>query len=265
MPYIPTSRSDQLRAFERLLQIMDDLREKCPWDREQTFSSLRPLTIEETYELADAIDQTDPKAMREELGDLMLHLVFYAKIGTEQQIFDIGTVLNAVCDKLIARHPHVYGTTDVADANEVSRNWENIKRQEGKKSALSGVPRAMPALSKAQCLQEKARKAGFDWDEREQVWEKVQEELSELQDSIAQNDLHNTEKELGDVLFSLINYARFLNIDPEKALEKTNQKFIARFTAMEQIAVQHGRQLHEMTLAEMDAIWDTVKKQAPYQ
>ncbi len=263
--YMTPNLSTKLQAFERLLQIMDDLREKCPWDKKQTFATLRPLTIEETYELADAITNQDLKAIKEELGDLLLHLVFYAKIGEEQNAFDIGSIANALCDKMIKRHPHVYGDTSVDNEEDVKRNWEALKLKEGKKSALEGVPQALPALIKAMRIQEKAKKTGFDWDTTDQVWEKVQEELGELQEAIAQNDAENMEKEFGDVLFSLINYARFLDIDPENALEKTNKKFTARFQAMEQIAQQQGKQLRNMTLAEMDDIWNIIKKQKGFQ
>lgn len=261
----PQTIITKLQSFERILGIMDDLREKCPWDNKQTFDSLRPLTIEEVYELADAIAEHDIAGIKEELGDLMLHLVFYAKIGEEQGAFDIGTIIEALCEKMIQRHPHVYGKIAVSSADEVTRNWEVLKLKEGKKSALQGVPASLPALSKARCIQEKAKKTGFDWDNSEQVWQKVQEELGELQEAIANKDVLNSEKEFGDVLFALINYARFMDIDPESALEKTNKKFIARFQAMEQIAQQQGKQLSQMTLAEMDDIWNEIKKQVRYQ
>src|SRR5690349_15951718 len=240
-------------AFMRLVGIMDDLREKCPWDKKQTVQTLRPLTIEETYELADAITENDWKGIKEELGDLMLHLVFYAKIGTEQQQFTLEEAINGTCEKLIHRHPHIYGDVKVENEEQVKQNWEKLKLKEGKKSVLSGVPVSLPAVVKATRLQEKARQVGFEWDNREQVWDKVTEETEELHEAVAANDQHKIEEEFGDLLFSLINYARFLQIDAENALEKTNKKFIARFNRMEQIAVQQGKPLADMTLAEMDA------------
>jgi XTP/dITP diphosphohydrolase len=250
-------------AFIRLVGIMDDLREKCPWDKKQTVQTLRPLTIEEMYELADAITNNDWKGIKEELGDLMLHLVFYARIGAEQQQFTLEEALHGVCEKLIHRHPHIYGDVQVKDEEEVKQNWEKLKLKEGKKSVLSGVPLALPAVVKATRLQEKARQVGFEWDNREQVWDKVTEETEELHEAIAANEPHRIEEEFGDLLFSLINYARFLQIDAENALERTNKKFIARFTRMEQLASQQGKQLADMTLTEMDAIWNTIKKQNP--
>jgi MazG family protein len=248
-------------GFNRLIAIMDDLREQCPWDKKQTIQSLRQLTIEETYELADAISDNDWKGIREELGDLMLHLVFYARIGKEEQAFTLTEVLNGICEKLIRRHPHVYGDVTVADAEAVKRNWENIKLQEGKSSVIGGVPRALPALVKAMRLQEKAKQVGFEWENREQVWEKVEEEQAELKAAIAEGNPDKIEDELGDVFFSLVNFARFLQVDAENALERTNKKFIHRFTQMEQEALQTGRNLADMSLAEMDAIWDKVKRQ----
>jgi XTP/dITP diphosphohydrolase len=250
-------------AFMRLVNIMNDLREKCPWDKKQTIQTLRPLTIEEMYELADAITDNDWKGIKEELGDLMLHLVFYAKIGTEQQQFTLEDAINGICDKLIHRHPHIYGDVQVKDEEEVKQNWEKLKLKEGKKSVLSGVPVSLPAVVKATRLQEKARQVGFEWDNREQVWDKVKEEADELHEAVAANEPDKIEAEFGDLLFSLINYARFLQIDAENALERTNKKFISRFTRMEQLALQQGKPLADMTLAEMDAIWNAIKKQNP--
>jgi XTP/dITP diphosphohydrolase len=250
-------------AFMRLVGIMDDLREKCPWDKKQTIQTLRPLTIEEMYELADAITDNDWKGIKEELGDLMLHLVFYAKIGAEQQQFTLEEAIHGICDKLIHRHPHIYGDIQVKDEEEVKQNWEKLKLKEGKKSVLSGVPLSLPAVVKATRLQEKARQVGFEWDNREQVWDKVTEETHELHEAVAANEPDKIEEEFGDLLFSLINYARFLQIDAENALERTNKKFISRFTQMEQLALQQGKPLADMTLAEMDAIWNAIKKQNP--
>lgn len=250
-------------AFMRLVNIMDDLREKCPWDKKQTVQTLRPLTIEEMYELADAITENDWKGIKEELGDLMLHLVFYAKIGAEQQQFTLEEAIHGICEKLIHRHPHIYGDIKVENEEQVKQNWEKLKLKEGKKSVLSGVPVSLPAVVKATRLQEKARQVGFEWDNREQVWDKVTEETQELHEAVAASDPHKIEEEFGDLLFSLINYARFLQIDAENALEKTNKKFISRFTRMEQLALQQGKPLADMTLAEMDAIWNEIKKQNP--
>lgn len=250
-------------AFMRLVRIMDDLREKCPWDKKQTVQTLRPLTIEELYELADAITENDWKGIKEELGDLMLHLVFYAKIGAEQQQFTLEEAIHGICEKLIHRHPHIYGDVQVENEEQVKQNWEKLKLKEGKKSVLSGVPVSLPAVVKATRLQEKARQVGFEWDNREQVWDKVTEETEELHEAVAANDPHKIEEEFGDLLFSLINYARFLQIDAENALEKTNKKFISRFTRMEQAALKKGKPLTDMTLAEMDAIWNEIKKQNP--
>jgi MazG family protein len=250
-------------AFIRLVGIMDDLREKCPWDKKQTEQTLRPLTIEETYELADAITDKDWKGIKEELGDLMLHLVFYAKIGAEQQQFTLEEAIHGVCEKLIHRHPHIYGDVVVKDEEEVKQNWEKLKLKEGKKSVLGGVPVSLPAVVKATRLQEKAKQVGFEWDNREQVWDKVNEETAELHEAVAANDPDKIEAEFGDLMFSLINYARFLQIDAENALERTNKKFISRFTRMEQAATQQGKLLADMTLPEMDAIWNEIKKQNP--
>ncbi len=255
----------RLEAFERLLNIMDDLRAKCPWDMKQTMESLRHLTIEEVYELSDAILEKDSKEVKKELGDLMLHLVFYAKIGSEQQAFDITDVLNGICEKLISRHPHIYGDVVVNNEEDVKRNWEQLKLKEGNKSVLEGVPISLPALVKASRIQEKARGVGFDWEKKEQVWEKVEEELQEFKEhfNAEQNELidtENAEKEFGDLLFSLINYARFININPENALEKTNKKFIKRFQYLEQKAKELGKDLQNMSLTEMDIFWEEAKK-----
>lgn len=247
-------------AFERLVQIMNDLREKCPWDRKQTIQTLRSLTIEETYELADAITDKNWKNIKEELGDLLLHIVFYSKIGAEQKQFSLEEMIHGICEKLIARHPHIYGDIEVADEEEVKRNWEKLKLKEGKRSVLGGVPRSLPATVKAMRLQEKAKQVGFEWDNSGQVWEKVEEEMGELREAIAAGKQDDIEAEYGDLLFSLINYARFLHVDAENALERTNKKFIDRFTQMEQRADLQGRNLAEMTLQEMDEIWDAVKR-----
>ncbi len=250
-------------AFERLLKIMNELRDQCPWDKKQTLESLRHLTIEETFELSDAILEGDKEEIKKELGDLLLHIVFYSRIGSESGAFDIQSVIEAQCEKLIRRHPHIYGDVKAEDEETVKRNWEAIKQQEsnGEKSVLSGVPKSLPALIKAMRIQEKARGAGFDWDEPQQVWDKVQEELLELQQEV--NEKSAQEKisdEFGDVLFSLINYARFIGVNPEEALERTNRKFIHRFTYLENKAKSSGRILTEMTLSEMDQIWEEAKK-----
>ncbi|MEO6547015.1 MAG: nucleoside triphosphate pyrophosphohydrolase [Ferruginibacter sp.] len=247
-------------AFLRLVQIMDELREKCPWDKKQTVESLRQLTIEETYELTDAITNGDWKGIREELGDILLHIVFYAKIGAEQQQFTLDDVINGVCEKLIFRHPHIYGDVKVFDEEDVKRNWEKLKIKEGKKSVLSGVPKALPATVKAMRLQEKAKQVGFEWENKEQVWEKVEEEKAELFEAIASGNRADMEDELGDVFFSLINFARFLQLDAENALERTNKKFIYRFTKMEAAATETGKSLEDMSLIEMDALWNTIKR-----
>lgn len=249
-------------AFERLVLIMNDLREKCPWDKKQTIESLRPLTIEETYELADAITEKDWKGIREELGDLLLHIVFYARIGAEEQQFSLEEVITGICEKLVFRHPHIYGDVQVKDEEDVKRNWEQLKMKEGKKSVLSGVPVSLPAMVKAMRLQEKAKQVGFEWDTREQVWEKVEEEQQELMQAVASGDTRHAEEELGDLMFSLVNYARFLKVDPEHALERTNRKFIQRFTRMESAAAARGLGLQDMTLAEMDALWNEIKHQS---
>jgi MazG family protein len=253
--------TDTEKAFSRLIEIMNDLREKCPWDKKQTIQSLRQMTIEETYELADAITGNDWKAIREELGDLLLHIVFYAKIGSEEKQFELEEVINGICEKLISRHPHIYGDVKATTDEEVKRNWEKLKLKEGKQSVISGVPVSLPATVKAMRLQEKAKQVGFEWDNKEQVWEKVEEELEELKNAVAGGNHNQSEEELGDVIFSLINYARFLQVDAENALERTNKKFIQRFTIMEQEALQGGKKLSEMTLQEMDAIWNSIKQQ----
>jgi XTP/dITP diphosphohydrolase len=254
-------------AFERLLKIMDELREQCPWDMKQTLQSLRHLTIEETYELSDAILNEDLNEIKKELGDVLLHIVFYARIGKEKQAFDITSIIDALCEKLIRRHPHIYGDPEnsgelviVKDEEEVKRNWEKIKLKEGNESVLGGVPNSLPALLKATRIQDKAKGVGFDWENSTQVWEKVQEEMQELQVEIKTNDKEKIEDEFGDVLFSLINYARFLDINPEDALEKTNKKFIFRFQHLENKAKAMGKALKDMTLAEMDVFWNEAKK-----
>lgn len=254
---MPSSSADE---FIRLIQIMDDLREKCPWDKKQTIQTLRQLTIEETYELADAITDTDWKGIKEELGDLLLHIVFYAKIGAEQNQFTLAEAINGVCEKLISRHPHIYGDVKVNSEEDVKKNWEKLKLKEGKSSVLSGVPKSLPSMVKAMRLQEKAKQVGFEWDTREQVWEKVEEEQKELFEAIRLGDVGKMEDELGDVFFSLVNFARFLQVDAENALERTNKKFIKRFTEMENEALKTGKHLQEMSLEEMDGIWNSIKK-----
>lgn len=252
-------RADQLKAFDRLLTIMDELRAQCPWDKKQTMQSLRHLTIEETYELGDAILNNDLEEVKKELGDLLLHIVFYAKIGSETGDFDVADVANDICEKLINRHPHIYGDVKVENENDVKQNWENIKLKEGKKSVLQGVPSSLPSLVKANRIQEKVAGIGFDWEEPEQVFEKLQEELGELQVEVKTNNSDKIEGEFGDVLFSMVNYARFLNINPENALERTNKKFIKRFQYLEAKAKQKGKSLKEMSLAEMDVFWEEAK------
>lgn len=254
------TREQQLRAFGRLLDIMDELRLKCPWDKKQTFESLRHLTIEETYELGDAILDNDLQEIKKELGDLMLHLVFYAKIGSETNDFDIADVANSISEKLIHRHPHIYGDVVVKDDEEVKQNWEKLKLQEGKTSVLEGVPKALPAMVKASRIQEKVAGVGFDWEKPEQVWEKVQEELNELNTELVKGNTDAIESEFGDVLFSLINYARFIKVNPENALERTNKKFIGRFQFLENEAKKINKSLHDMSLAEMDVFWNEAKK-----
>ncbi|MCR9155422.1 MAG: nucleoside triphosphate pyrophosphohydrolase [Bacteroidetes bacterium] len=253
------SRQERLEAFGRLLDIMDDLREKCPWDRKQTMESLRHLSIEEVYELGDAILDEDLPEVKNELGDLLLHLVFYAKIGEEKKAFDIGDVLHAICDKLVHRHPHIYGDVVADDEETVKANWEQLKLKEGKQSVLEGVPRSLPALVKATRIQDKARGAGFDWEETAQVWDKLREEIKELEVEVEANDQEKVEAEFGDVLFSLINISRFIKVDPESALERTNKKFINRFQYLEEATKAAGLKLEDMSLVEMDQFWEEAK------
>ncbi|MDF2438893.1 MAG: nucleoside triphosphate pyrophosphohydrolase [Bacteroidota bacterium] len=253
--------NEKLKAFERLLVIMDELREQCPWDKKQTMESLRHLTIEETYELADSILDKDMNGIKKELGDVLLHIVFYARIASETNEFNIADVINSLCDKLIHRHPHIYSDVKVENEEQVKENWEKLKLKEGNKSVLAGVPKSLPALVKASRIQEKARAVGFDWDKPEQVWEKVQEEMAEFKEEMENNSSHEKmEAEFGDVLFSLINYARFKNINPEDALERTNKKFIKRFQYLEAEALKAGKELSDMTLAEMDVYWNRAKE-----
>lgn len=249
----------RLKAFERLLNIMDELREKCPWDKKQTFESLRNLTIEETYELADAISENNLEELKGEIGDILLHMVFYCKIADEKKAFNITDALNSVCDKLVHRHPHIYGDTVVENEEDVKQNWEKLKLKEGKKSVLSGVPNALPALVKATRIQEKAKGIGFEWETAKDVWLKVKEELEEFENEVSINSAAQ-EEEFGDLIFSLVNYARFLNISPESALSKTNLKFISRFQLMEKLIANQGLKIEEMSLDEMDAFWDKAKK-----
>lgn len=258
------NRQEKLKAFDRLLTIMDELRENCPWDKKQTLESLRHLTIEETYELSDAILEGDLPEIRKEIGDLMLHMVFYSRIASETKAFDIADVLNGICDKLIARHPHIYGDAVAEDEETVKANWEKLKLKHGNKSVLEGVPKTLPALVKAIRIQDKARGVGFDWERKEQVWEKVEEEMQEFRKEFNTEDSTpvNREKamaEFGDLLFSLVNYARFIDIDPEEALERTNKKFIKRFQYLETESAKDGKKLGEMTLAEMDEYWNRAK------
>lgn len=252
---------EKLAAFERLLIMMDELREKCPWDKKQTIESLRHLTIEETYELADSIIEKDMANIKKELGDILLHIVFYARIASETKTFDIADVINSLCDKMISRHPHIYGDVKVENEQDVKENWEKLKLKEGNKSVLAGVPVSLPSLVKASRIQDKARAVGFDWEKPEQVWEKVEEELLELKHEVeTKSSNEKIEGEFGDVLFSLVNYGRFLNINPEDALEKTNKKFIKRFQYLEQEAGKQGKKLADMTLAEMDVYWNKAKE-----
>jgi len=254
------SRAEKLDAFGRLLDIMDTLRAECPWDKKQTLESLRHLTIEETYELADAIEENDLQEIKKELGDLMLHMVFYSKIGSEKGAFDVADVLNSVCDKLIHRHPHIYGDVEAATEEEVKANWEAIKlKEKGTQSVLQGVPRGLPALVKAIRIGDKARGAGFDWDQPQDVWDKIKEELGEFENAQKSGNQEEIESELGDVLFSIVNFARLSNLDPELALERTNKKFIYRFTYMEKKAREQGKSLNEMTLPEMELLWNEAK------
>ena len=262
---IPPSGSNPAESFERLLTIMNTLRDQCPWDKKQTMETLRHLTIEETYELSDSILEGDMDEIKKELGDLMLHLVFYSRIASETNHFNMVDVLNGICDKLIHRHPHIYSDVIVENENDVKRNWEQLKLKEGNKSVLGGVPLSLPALVKASRIQEKARGVGFDWDNKEQVWEKVEEELQEFKEEFNTSDnkpvdKEKAEAEFGDLLFSLINYARFIDINPEDALEKTNKKFIKRFQYLESKAKELGKSLKNMTLAEMDIFWNEAKK-----
>ncbi|MCB4809290.1 nucleoside triphosphate pyrophosphohydrolase [Tamlana sp. 62-3] len=253
------SRETQLKAFDRLLTIMDELREQCPWDKKQTMETLRHLTIEETYELGDAILDNDLNEVKKELGDVLLHIVFYSKIGSETKDFDIADVCNSICDKLIHRHPHIYGDVKVENEEDVKRNWENLKLKEGKKSVLEGVPKSLPALVKANRIQDKVAGVGFDWEKPEQVWEKVEEELAEFKVEVNSGNKDAMESEFGDVLFSMVNYARFLKINPENALERTNKKFSGRFKYLEEKAKALNKSLKDMTLAEMDVFWQEAK------
>jgi XTP/dITP diphosphohydrolase len=253
------SRKKQLQAMDRLLTIMDELRDQCPWDRKQTFETLRHLTIEETYELGDAILDKDLEAIKGEVGDLLLHIVFYAKLGSETGVFDFASLTDAICDKLVSRHPHIYGDVTVADEEEVKRNWEQLKLKEGKKSVLEGVPQSLPALVKANRIQEKVAGVGFDWEQAHQVFEKVQEELLEFNTEVQNGQTEAMAEEFGDLLFSMINYARFLNIDPENALERTNKKFMKRFMYLEQKAQEQSKSLKDMTLSEMEVFWQEAK------
>lgn len=252
--------SAEQSAFERLLQIMNELRAQCPWDKKQTIHSLRKLTIEETYELSEAILNDDWKNIKEELGDLFLHLVFYAKIADEQKQFTVDEVLNAVCDKLIHRHPHIYGDVEVKNEEDVKKNWEQLKLKEGKKSILEGVPNGLPPVTKAQRIQEKVRQVGFDWDYKEQVMDKIEEEIAELKEAVQTGNPDEIELEFGDVLFALINYSRFIDVDAEKALDRTNKKFMERFMWMEKYAKEKQLDLHEMNLAQLDEIWNLAKE-----
>ncbi len=255
------SKAEKLAAFGRLLDIMDTLRAECPWDKKQTFESLRHLTIEETYELGDAILSGDRTEIKKELGDLLLHIVFYSKLGSEEEAFDLADVANEICEKLIYRHPHIYGDVKVKDEDEVKKNWEALKLKEGKKTVLGGVPKGLPALVKAQRIQDKVAGVGFDWENATQVWEKVKEELNEFQLEVQKGDLKKSEEELGDVLFSLINYARFLKINPDTALEHTNRKFIQRFNIMEAEVEQKGKFLQDLALEELEELWEKAKNQ----
>jgi len=250
---------EKLKAFERLLNIMDELREKCPWDRKQTIESLRQLTIEETYEMAEAIAENNITDIKKELGDILLHIVFYSRIASENKDFDITDVINSLCDKLIFRHPHVFGDVQVKDDQEVKNNWESLKIKEGNRSVLAGVPKTLPPLAKALRIQDKVRSVGFDWDEPRQIWEKVKEEISELQAELDLQDMAKMESEFGDVLFSLVNAARLYNIDPEMALERTNKKFIKRFNYLEEQTIKKGKSLQDMSLDEMNVFWEKAK------
>lgn len=255
-----SDRTAQLKAFERLLTIMDELRVQCPWDKKQTMESLRHLTIEEVYELGDAILDNDLDEVKKELGDVLLHIVFYSKIGSETKDFDIADVCHSICDKLVDRHPHIYGDVEVKDEEEVTRNWEQLKLKEGKKSVLEGVPKSLPSMVKANRIQDKVSGVGFDWEKPEQVFEKVEEELAELKEEIAAGDTDRIESEFGDVFFSMVNYARFLKVNPENALERTNKKFITRFQYLEEKSAALQKPLKDMTLSEMDVFWEEAKK-----
>jgi XTP/dITP diphosphohydrolase len=255
-----TTIQEKKDAFGRLLDIMDELREKCPWDKKQTFESLRSLTIEETYELADGILKRDLNEIKKEIGDLLLHIVFYARLGNEEKAFDITDVINSLNEKLIYRHPHVFGTVEVEDDTEVKKNWEHLKIKEGNHSVLGGVPDSLPALIKASRIQEKVRAVGFDWDERSQVWDKIKEEIAEVEAEIKNSDAEKTEQEFGDLLFSVVNACRLYEVDPETALERTNHKFINRFNYLEQKTIESGKSLKEMSLAEMDVFWEEAKR-----
>lgn len=252
-------RTTQLKAFDRLLTIMDELRAQCPWDKKQTMETLRHLTIEEVYELGDAILDNDLDEIKKELGDVLLHIVFYAKIGSETNSFDIASVCDSISEKLISRHPHIYGDVEVNDEEDVKRNWEELKLKEGKESVLEGVPKSLPAMVKANRIQDKVSGVGFDWEEPEQVFEKVEEELAELKEEIANGNTDAIESEFGDVLFSMINYARFLKVDPENALERTNKKFTKRFQYLEEKSKEINKPLKDMTLSEMDVYWEEAK------
>lgn len=256
------NRPAKLAAFDRLLTVMDELRENCPWDMKQTLESIRHLTIEETYELSDAILENDLQEVKKEIGDIMLHMVFYSRIASETNQFDIADVLNGICDKLVHRHPHIYGDVEAKDEKQVKENWEKLKlKEKGNVSVLGGVPKSLPAMVKAMRIQEKARGVGFDWDNQNQVWDKVHEELDEFKAEVEKNDQEKARDEFGDLLFSLVNYSRFVNIDPEEALERTNKKFIKRFQYLESESKKDGKTMGEMTLAEMDAYWEKAKKQ----
>lgn len=252
--------SEAAQQFEQLIAIMEELREKCPWDKKQTIQTLRPQTIEETYELADAILNNNWSNLKEELGDILLHIVFYARIAAEKKEFTLVEVIQAICDKLIQRHPHIYGDVVVNNEEDVKKNWEQLKLKEGKTSVLAGVPASLPAVVKAQRIQEKAKQVGFEWSSKKEVFQKIKEEIDELNEAIENNDTDNIEEEFGDVMFSLINYARFIHVDAEAAIEKTNQKFITRFTQMEKWAKANGTSLYEMTLAQMDELWNNIKQ-----
>jgi XTP/dITP diphosphohydrolase len=255
-----SNKENKLEAFGRLLQVMEDLRAGCPWDMKQTWESLRHLTIEEVYELGDAILDNDAEEIKKEIGDIFLHLVFYSKIGEEKKAFDVADVLNSICEKLIHRHPHIYGDLKVQNEEEVKANWERLKLKEGKKSVLEGVPGSLPAMVKAQRIQEKARGIGFDWENSDQVWEKVKEEIDEFHEACEIKQENDQMEELGDVLFSIINYARFKNLNPEEALERTNRKFIARFQYLESCIAKEGKNWDDLNLSEMDVYWNEAKR-----